>query len=359
MRVPTRLVSIAAVAAFALASPPLQAAPQYTLFDLGALGSGSSTATQINDAGQVIGSFGATAFVDTPGLGVTDFATLAGQPAGTTSSAYGINSLGQVVGSVGAGSSVVYRPGVGTEYLAGGLGVRRINDVGQYIGEGYDGQAGFGYRYTPGTGVEPLPGLYSLVADINNQGQVAGVAAYTDDSIDHAARLDADGVQLLGDLGGGFSRSNAINNGGDVVGYAGVSSDLVHAFRYTDAGGIVDLDPSGLFHSMAEAINDQGLVGGTFWTTSDGTEKRAFIAGATSGLVDLNTLLDPSTGAGWTLLEVTDINNAGQIVGTGLFGGVERAFVLSAVAAPVPEPAAWLLALVAWPLLRRGARQAC
>lgn len=356
MRVPTRLVSIAAVAAFAFASPPLQAAPQYTLFDLGALGSGSSTATQINDTGQVIGSFGANAFVYTPGLGVTDFATLAGQPAGTTSSAYGINSLGQVVGSVGAGSSVVYRPGIGTEYLADGLGVRRINNVGQYIGEGYDGWSGFGYRYTPGTGVEPLPGLYSLVADINDHGQVAGVAAYTDDSIDHAARLDADGVQLLGDLGGGFSRSTAINNGGDVVGYSGVSSDVWHAFRYTDAGGIVDLDPTG-FRSMAEAINDHGLAGGRFWA-SDGAEQRAFIADATSGLIDLNTLLDPSTGAGWTLLEVNDINNAGQIVGTGLFGGAERAFVLSAVAAPVPEPAAWLLALVAWPLLRRGARQA-
>ena len=52
------------------------------------------------------------------------------------------------------------------------------------------------------------------------------------------------------------------------------------------------------------------------------------------GMRDLNTLLDPS-GDGWSLLEATRVNNAGQILVTGTHGGVYAAALLT----PVPEPA--------------------
>ena len=43
------------------------------------------------------------------------------------------------------------------------------------------------------------------------------------------------------------------------------------------------------------------------------------------------------------------INDAGQLVGTGIFNGHSRAFLLNPIAAPVPEPAAILLMAAAVP----------
>jgi len=50
-------------------------------------------------------------------------------------------------------------------------------------------------------------------------------------------------------------------------------------------------------------------------------------------LLSLTSLLDPIF-LGWTITTATDINNVGQIVGVGDFGGVSRAVILT----PVPEP---------------------
>jgi uncharacterized membrane protein len=47
------------------------------------------------------------------------------------------------------------------------------------------------------------------------------------------------------------------------------------------------------------------------------------------GVFDLQTLLDPFSGAGWTITGVSAINNAGQIVGVGTHNGVTTAFVMT------------------------------
>ena len=92
----------------------------------------------------------------------------------------------------------------------------------------------------------------------------------------------------LGTLGGNNSCANAINNSNIIVGFAGI-------------------DP---------------------W---DETLKHAFIY-AGGSMTDLNTLLDTS-GAGWTLVQATDINDVGQIVGIGTYGGDNHGFLLT----PLPQ----------------------
>lgn len=57
---------------------------------------------------------------------------------------------------------------------------------------------------------------------------------------------------------------------------------------------------------------------------------------------DLNTLLFPEI-TGWQLLSANGINDSGQIVGTGLFNGESRGFVLTPATVPVPA-AVWLFA---------------
>jgi len=70
---------------------------------------------------------------------------------------------------------------------------------------------------------------------------------------------------------------------------------------------------------------------------------------------DLNSLIDPRLQ--WTLVTANDINNAGQITGSGLIGGQTHAYLLT----PVPEPASLLImtAGVSPFFLRRRRKKKC
>jgi hypothetical protein len=69
---------------------------------------------------------------------------------------------------------------------------------------------------------------------------------------------------------------------------------------------------------------------------------------------NLKSLLD-SSGTGWTLTEADDVNNLGQIVGLGTFGGKVHGFLLT----PVPEPSTVLSGLFAAATLFGSRRRRC
>jgi hypothetical protein len=77
-------------------------------------------------------------------------------------------------------------------------------------------------------------------------------------------------------------------------------------------------------------------------------------------MVDLNTLVEPMSGAGWILQSAQSINDLGQIAGYGMFdpdgpGGavaVERGFLLT----PIPEPSTIVLVVLGAIVLARIAR---
>src|SRR5262249_34939074 len=69
----------------------------------------------------------------------------------------------------------------------------------------------------------------------------------------------------------------------------------------------------------------------------------AFVYDTNRGMVDLNALIDPLSG--WHLDNATAINDAGQIVGTGINSdGLTHAILLM----PVPEPSTLVLAAIAF-----------
>jgi len=101
---------------------------------------------------------------------------------------------------------------------------------------------------------------------------------------------------------------------------------------------MIDLGTLGGNSSYVRAINDYGQVIGDS-NTADG-QGRAFFWDKTSGISDLNNLVSAPD---WILYEASDINNAGQIVGRGVYNGQTRAFLLTPnTSKSVPEPSSAL-----------------
>jgi probable HAF family extracellular repeat protein len=111
----------------------------------------------------------------------------------------------------------------------------------------------------------------------------------------------ADGMQDLGNLGGGFSTATATNSDGSVVVGGSLVSGKVHAFRWAAATGMRDLGtlPGGT-NSSASGTNSDGSVvvgqsetgGGTVhafrWTSAEGMQDLGTTGGAISAAAGTN-----------------------------------------------------------------------
>jgi len=153
-------------------------------------------------------------------------------------------------------------------------------------------------------------------------------------------------ITNLQTLGGTYARANAINDSGQIVGTSKRSNGAFSAFLYSN-GGIQDLgglgDYSGYNHySEANAIHNLGQVVGSSYQASAGTHAFLWSNG---------TMTD--VGAGTIDSCATGINDAGQIVGYGIYNGQTMAFEMEIV----PEPGSVSLLLLgatgAASLLRR------
>ena len=182
------------------------------------------------------------------------------------------------------------------------------------------------------TDLGDLPGgnNESSAYGVNDNGQVVGYSGATTGQ--RAFRWSSGSMQDIGDLSGGndFSFAYGINNNGQVVGWSKADTGD-RAFLWS-SGSMSDLGDllGGNNSSFAYGINNNGQVVGCSSAT---TGQRAFLWSSGSGMQDLNDYLDAS-GTGWALRWASDINDAGQIVGYGMYGGATRAFLLT----PVPEP---------------------
>lgn len=333
---------------------------QYNLTDLGRLPEGSfSWAFGINDSGQIVGwadyngGSNSCAFLWQNSGGMQYLSTLELQ----AQSAAAINNNGQVVGAaltatnsqcgflwqVSNGmTAILPLPGDSSCHAC------NINNNGQVVGRS---NRDYGQVHTQQaiiweSGQETqcigtLPGYsYSSAVGINDSGQVVGTAI-NNSGVEQAFLWQSTvGIQTLGTLGGSSSGATAINGPGQVVGTSQDSTGSWRAFLWQSATGMQDLGLlPGYTRSTATDINANGKIVGYLTATSgnDGfviTEfEHAFIWDANSGMVELNTLIDPSLG--WTLTYAEAINDNGWIVGSG-YGpdGHPNAFLLT----PVPEP---------------------
>jgi probable HAF family extracellular repeat protein len=355
-----RLLCISAMAVLALLAIPVGLAgqqqgkdkhPRYTVTDIGTLGGAFSFALGINDKGWVVGSStmpgeqNVHAFLWRRGV-IKDLGTLGGLNSGPSFSPF--SERGDIGGAAETSTPdpngetfcifatpslpptgltclpVVWHHGVATTLptLGGNNGVaNQINNRGQVAGVAENGVPlppclqGLGLPVLWDKGrVQALP-MFSgdqagVALAINERGQAAGFSASCNGL--HALLWRKGNVIDLGNLGGTVGIANAINNQREVVGQSNLPGDgTTDAFLWRN-GVMTDLGTlPGDVGSNALGINDRTQVVGA--SSIDACcDNRAFLWQG-GVMTDLNTLIPAESP--WFLTEADSINARGEIVG--------------------------------------------
>ena len=308
---------------------------------------------------------------------ITDLGVLTNQ---LESGATAINSQGQVVGLSGS-DPFLWLPAPAYGLPAGihnlqnidpdAVSVRGINDSGLLIGQGQGGNIPTTWQWQPASQAwqtSALPTLQGsgMALGVNNDGHVVG-SVRNNAGGNEGVLWQNGALTALTTLGG---EGYAINDFGVMAGMAEDIHGDAMATRWTAPGSPVNLGflPGGS-ESYATDINDWGEVvgnsypGSFIWlpgpaygldagmhalapladsSLASGINNLAQVVGSTyySSLgvytpfiwqngttFDLNSLIDPASG--WTLTQASDINDAGQITGSGIFNGSNHAVLLT------------------------------
>ncbi len=285
--------------------------------DLGTLGGTNSQANFIDDAGHMVGTADMPgenhhAFLATngpAGMTMMDLFTLGG----TNSEAYCVTTNGMVVG---------------TAQLADG-------DHHAFLATNQIGRMMMSDLHT-------LGGPSSIAYGMNGRGQVVGASDLSGGG--YLAFMTTNGgtamMSGMGTFGGPSSVAHSINNTGQTVGLADMPGGNHQAFMSGSGmmgGGMMmsNLGTLGGTNSAAYCINNLDQVVGTA-QTPDGTNHAFLYNGGM--MQDLNQMIPPSSG--WLLTEARSINDAQQIVGSGMTGGQVHGFLMTPVTSAMTMMAA-------------------
>jgi uncharacterized membrane protein len=190
-------------------------------------------------------------------------------------------------------------------------------------------------------------GTGAIPTAFNQSGQAAGYAA-NEVIGEHACFWNNDATHSIVDLGPFPGDWTSIGWGMNDLGQ--VAGESHPAFRNrpvvwnNDAAHTAYELPllPGDNYGTAYRINNLGQILGSSAASQPGTWNvgpARLVLWRDGGVFELQTLLDPATGAGWTITSASAINNSrpsasainnlGQIVGTGIHNGQSRAFLMT------------------------------
>lgn len=324
--------ALAVVAAgLALASPAGAAA--YSVVDLGTLGGASSGATDLNNAGAVVG-WSATASghvhaVVWRGGSTIDIGTLGGASSRATS----ISNNFAVVGTStmtggGVSHAFLWRANQGAMHNLGLPGPVRIGDDGTIVGNATtaSGESVAAYRNQHTWIRLPLDGFDgSHGEDVNDSGTAVGTLF--DEPHGSAPFVYANGaLTVLPSVPAAAETSaDAINDAGLIAGQTFDPLGIV----VWDGVSWQPVPAPTLVEPEIHDMNDCGQIVGAHHPVQFFTPHAFLISNGTA--VDLNGQI-PS-GSGWRLGVATAINDAGEIVGVGRHNGRQHAFLLEPTSA--------------------------
>jgi probable HAF family extracellular repeat protein len=349
------LTRVAAISLLMLSAPateaPRGAAASYIVIDLGTIGTlQTAQAFELNDAGQVVGRGGNSAFL-WQNNAMTALPTLGG----SAGIANAINEARQVVGqstfALGSPARAVLWNNGGaptnlTPDLASneGSSATGINEPGQIVGNvGYGGA--FIWQNNARKSLGHLGGGASFVQDINDAGIAVG-SSYTADMtplgiMQHPFTWQNDVMTDLGLLNAGDQDGGAaaINSAGQIVGSSGFTDPDTYeshyrAFLYSN--GDMSEIPVPSTEVYAGDINDVGTVVGSMRAAGGVSNFHGwiYIDGTVS---NLNHLIPQ--GSGLHIAYAHAVNNAGEIAATAFDAqGHYHAVLLRPGTAPPPAP---------------------
>jgi probable HAF family extracellular repeat protein len=367
-----------------IASSNLLAASQYKIEVLGTLGGDESYATDINENGDIVGTSTTSeginhAFVSSlidEGRTITD---LSASQENTESTANAINNNGQVVGTFkiltdpdGSDyqafiSEKTDATWLTTDLIAGDHDESTaidINDAGQITGR-WDRLVYIAYKdndewtasqlfeTTHFEGATSDPHSTSEGTVINSSGQIvirhadiyntsSFIASYENNSWQQPTTIQGLGGRSATE-GGAITRFEDTNNSNQMIGYSkalhpvlgGGRQNYIHAVIARKTEGEWTLTDIGQTNDNTETfgldINDSEIAIGysSTYIGDEGVQKNAFIY-VDEKMYPLIDLVASASDNQWTsLTKATGINNAGQIVGEGIYNGKKRAFLLT------------------------------
>lgn len=340
-----RFRSLAIIVVFLsfLSLPAWPSLPEYAVTDLGTLGR-DGWAESVNNVGQVVGG----SYANVPGLstgsyflrafrwdrlgGMTDLGTLGGY----TGIAYGINDAGQVVGY----SQTAQRTGHGFIWQGGvisDLGCpptwksvvpTAINNQGRVAGYAITidwRDRAFVWQDGMMTELVPPPGCDETWAnDINDLGQVVGWAGapgtpYRPIIWENGQARD---LGVLPGCTGGVAYH--INNRGQITGMCYGPPPTGYRCCLWENGTVEDINaPGGTIMQRSCAINDDGIIVGP----PPPADRGGPYVRKGGVWLNLNQLIPQDSG--WEIVSARDINNRGQIAGSGIHNGDARVCLLT------------------------------
>jgi probable HAF family extracellular repeat protein len=297
---------------------------------------GISRLHDINDSGQVVGTYGNTEIVrGRPGRGFVYSGGVFRDIGSGVIEASGINNAGTITGTMGAGAegdthAFIYAKGVLKDLNAGApdgstFSASDINGTGTVTGTSSIGPVG-----------QPLPYIYS-----------DGIT--TDLSVNVPGHVAGDEYQFSG---------TAINDADQVI-FGRVSGPPDYSSYLYANGEVTDLGNIGTGTTVATGISNSGLIVGY---GGDGVRP-----GSNAGFVwkdgqifNVNMLVDADSG--WFISSVQDVNDAGQLAASGCRGRADQfdpftdcqgLLLTREIRSAVPEPGAYALllaglAMVGW-----------